>query len=534
MPPPELTDEELARIVGGGGDDAFRAAEPLEDVGILRGQTVRDIAGGVGRIGITADGRIIFTDPASGRPIQASGWFRLGDGKWFELGSDGQVVDGPRSLTTVEERNVLGGKDPFGAEAIAGAGGGLSFGQRQQLEGEARTFAAEEAEKQRQFGLKRDVADRAGALTRELVGLREQARNIVTETFGQDVLRGSLGAQGALTIGTTPQRAQENVLRGVAAQPIPEALGPEASLSELQQREAELTQRTQGGLPTPGSPLGFAGGTEGTGQGMLVGEAGPEVIEFTPEGTVRVIPITRKAQGGIEEFDPFGGVGRRDPFAQTPAAIGRSLEPVFRELGFGGANVVPLGQTGIFGQSVAGAFGGPEGLQFAPGQAAETFARLGVRPQLLQAEGTNDFYLRTPEGELRPIGGLGEVGAMGLSAEQVTVLPFSEIQEMGRLGEAGPGGPPPATLQPFAQEAAPLRLPLSVDEQGLPDRSGPSIFLPAPRQLAGMWRTLDSDTKALWASAWELAGKSREQAARELGFFTPRGTASQFATAALR
>lgn len=415
-----------------------------------------------------------------------------------------------------------------------GAGtGGLSFGERQQLAGEERAFEAEQADLQRQFNLKRDVADRAGALTRELVGLRDQARDLVTEQLGTDVLRGSLGAQGALTIGTTPARAQENVLRGVAAQPIPEALGPEASLSELQQREAELTQRTQGGLPRPGTPLGFAGGTEGTGQGMLVGEAGPEVVEFTPQGTVRVIPLTRKAQGGLEEFDPFEGIATTDPFEQTPAAIGRSLEPVFRELGFGGANVVPLGQTGPFGQSVAGAFGGPQGLQFDPSQSAETFARLGVRPQLLQAEGRNEFFLRTPEG-IRPIGGLGEVGALGLSAEQVTVLPFSEITEMGPFAQPRVTEAPPATLQPFAQEPAPLRLPLSVDAEGLPDRGGPSIFLPAPRQLAGIWRTLDPDTKALWGSAWALAGKSREQAARELNFFTPRGTASQFSTAALR
>ena len=268
---------------------------------------------------------------------------------------------------------------------------------------------------------------------------------------------------------------------------------------------------------------------------MLVGEAGPEVVEFTPQGTVRVIPLTRKAQGGLEEFDPFEGVGTRDPFSQTPQAIARGLESVFRELGFGGQNVVPLARTGLFGQSIGGAFGVPGGgLNVAPSLGAETFARLGVRPQLLQAEGRNEFFLRTPEGELRKIGGLGEVGALGLSAEQVTVLPFSEILEMGQFAGQRQTEAPPATLQPFAQEPAPLRLPLSVDEQGLPDRAGPSIFLPAPRQLAGIWGTLDPDSKALWASAWELAGKSREQAARELGFFTPRGTASQFATAALR
>jgi hypothetical protein len=415
-------------------------------------------------------------------------------------------------------------------------GGGLSFGQRRQLEEEARgfqseeaglqrAFSAEEAEKQRQFGLRRDAASEAASLIQQQTGLREQARNLVTEMFGKDVIRGGLAAQGALSIGQTPQRAFEEQLRGVAAQPIPEPLGAQATLAEQEEQAAGLRQTVQGGLPRP--QPGFAGGTEGTGHGMLVGEAGPEVVEFTPEGTVRVIPLTRKAQGGLEEFDPFAG---------TPAAIARGLEPVFREIGFDDPGLIPLGQTGAEGQALSGAFGsfGGAGLSLQPGRAAETFGMLGVRPALLQAAGTDEFFFRSPEGDIRKIGGLLDVQRLGLNPEEATALPFEEIGELGQFSGEPLTEAPPAELRPFAQRATPLRMPLSVDDQGLPDRSGPSIFLPAPRQLAGVWRTLDPDTKGLLQSAWQISGLSPEQAARELGFFTPRGTASQFSTAALR
>jgi hypothetical protein len=123
---------------------------------------------------------------------------------------------------------------------------------------------------------------------------------------------------------------------------------------------------------------------------------------------------------------------------------------------------------------------------------------------------------------------------MNLNPEEATALPFSEIREMGQFTGQIQTEAPPAELRPFAQRAAPLRMPLSVDDQGLPDRSGPSIFLPAPRQLAGVWRTLDPDTQGLLRSSWRIAGMSDEQQVRDLGFFTPRGTASQFSTAALR
>jgi hypothetical protein len=159
---------------------------------------------------------------------------------------------------------------------------------------------------------------------------------------------------------------------------------------------------------------------------------------------------------------------------------------------------------------------------------------LGVRPALLQAAGTDEFFFRSPEGDIRKIGGLLDVQRMGLNPEEATALPLSEIGELGQFGGEPLTEAPPAELRPFAQRAAPLRMPLSVDEQGLPDRSGPSIFLPAPRQLAGVWRTLDPDTQGLLRSSWRIAGMSDEQQVRELGFFTPRGTASQFATAALR
>lgn len=550
-----LTDEELAAIIAGGDEVANLGRVFVIDDQGTEGRlawVTTSTGGSAFRLDPSLGGGIVperegqrvlaFVNPETGEPLVSFGGGTFLDPTLNQLVS----MDATGNTISGATRNL-----PF---PTAPGAGGLTFGQRRQLDIEAAARAAEEAEKQRQFTVKRDVASRAGALTRDLVGLREQARNIVTETFGEDVLRGSLAAQGALTIGTTPQRAQENVLRGVAAQPIPEALGPEASLAELTQREAELTRRTEGGLPRPRGPLGFAEGTKGTGHGMLVGEAGPEVVEFTPQGTVRVIPLTRKAKGGLEEFDPFAGVStdlhpmfgvnpleaERLPLEERARSIGRALEPGFRAAGFDDPNLIPLGRTGPFGQFMSGAFGsfGAGGLRLAPGQTAETFGQLGVRPNLLQAEGTNDFYSLTPEGELRKIGGLAELGQLGFGGrqamEQVTVMPFSEILELGQFQGGTQTELPPAEISPFAARPTPIRLPLGVNAEGLPDRDGPSISLLAPRQMAGVWRTLDPDMKNLWLSGWELGGISREQVARELGFFTPRGTASQFATAALR
>jgi hypothetical protein len=159
---------------------------------------------------------------------------------------------------------------------------------------------------------------------------------------------------------------------------------------------------------------------------------------------------------------------------------------------------------------------------------------LGVRPSLLQIAGTDEFLFRSPEGELRKIGGLADVQAAGFNIEEATVVARSELPELGQFGGEPQTGLPTAELRPFAQRATPLRMPLSVDDQGLPDRSGPSIFLPSPRQFAGTWGTLGPDLQGLLLSGWKLAGLSPANAERELKFFTPRGTASQFSTAALR
>jgi hypothetical protein len=505
--PGHLSDEELASILGGAGEEGEASGSsigrPLFDpnTGEFLGVLTRGRAG---------ERRLFLLRPGSDPIPFQGGTFMTSLGSHIEIDAEG----------VQRQSRVM----PQGA---TGGGGGLSFEQRRQLDEEERGFLVAEAERERQFKLKRDAAAEATSLIQQQTGLREQARNLVTELFGRDPFRGALSAQGALSVGSpTPVRAFEEQLRGVAAQPIPEPLGAEATLPQLEEQAAGLRQGVRGGLPRPG-PLGFARGTEGAGHGMLVGEAGPEVVEFTPEGTVRVIPLTRKAQGGLDEFDPF------EQFDTAPA-IGRALQPAFEAIGFGGQ--IPLGQTGAQGQAIGGAFGsfGGEGLTFQPGQAAETFGMLGVRPSLLQAAGTDDFFFRSPEGELRKIGGLADAQAAGFNLEEATVLPFSEIQEMGQFAGQTQTGLPTAELRPFAQRATPLRMPLSVDAQGLPDRSGPSILLPSPRQFAGEWRNLGPDLQGLLLSGWRLSGLSPEQAARELNFFTPRGTASQFATAALR
>ena len=60
------------------------------------------------------------------------------------------------------------------------------------------------------------------------------------------------------------------------------------------------------------------------------------------------------------------------------------------------------------------------------------------------------------------------------------------------------------------------------------------VYMPAPRELASLWPTLDPDTKRLAISTWGVAGMSEAQIERELSFFTPRGTGGAASTALLR
>jgi hypothetical protein len=381
-------------------------------------------------------------------------------------------------------------------------------------------------------------------LTRDLIGLQARANEIVGEEFGRDPFRGALLAQGAVPTGRSPHGAFLQRLRTLGQQDLGAPLTGEESLPVIQERIGELEEKALPGLPR--APLGMAHGgivrrrpllghdsasaNLQPGRAVLVGEGvngegirnqTAEVAEFMPDGSVRFIPLRGAAQeGGIVDIDapdPFAGVSLESE------QVARIIQPLFGALGM---TDIPIGTRAAFGQfeePVFGEFGGGLPRQD-PSRAAETFSRLGTRPRVLQAAGRNEFFFRTPEGELQKIGGLAELNALRISPQDVAVMPFEQILEEGQFAGQRRTEPEAFTDRgPFAARSSPIFVPLGVDEAGLPDARGPGIFLPAPRKLVAIWRQLDPETQDVAQSLYRLAGVSDAQFNRELGFFTPGG-----------
>ncbi len=464
------------------------------------------------QVGINSQGAIVLFDPDTGRAFPGvGGQFLTADNKVFELDAQGRIVSAPRTLTK-SERDALG----LGIGPTGGAGGsaGRSLAEERALREETRAFT-----------LKRDRLQQAASLTRDIIGLQAQAKELVAETFGRDPFRGAIQAQGRLPRGRSPFAAFQGQLRETATQQIPQAVSGE-SPEQLTARIAALEAQAFEQLPR--APLGLAHGgviSPAPGEGVLVGEAGrPEVIRPMPDGGFEVIPLAASAQGGAQVESPFG--------ALTNVQIADALGPAFAAVGLTAA---PVGGRHAFGQ-FAGPFAGTgRGLPTPqPSLGAETFEALGTLPSLIQMEGRNEFFFRDPKtGAISKIGGLADVNAIGFSPQDAVVLAPGEIGELGRFsGERFTGGDFVQPGRPFAARTSPIFLPLGTDEAGLPDPSSGGLFLPDPRMLAGVWNQWDPGTQELVASAYEFAGVSREKLARDIDFFGRSGSA--FTSAALR
>lgn len=427
----------------------------------------------------TAD-RLVFVDAATGQPItefQSGAYFSPGLRQWIEIDASGNSRPGGiRSL-------------PF--DTGTGSGGGLTFGQRRQLSQEERAFEAGENRIQREHELRTrllsDVAD-----------MQVQARALIADRLGRDEIRGGILAQGALPVGRTPSEAFLLNLRETALDPV----------SQTETTE-QLQSRVLRGLPD--EPLQLAGGGEiRPGETALVGERGPEVLTFEPDGRIKVTPLSRSfAHGGEAHFDPV--------------AQATLLAPIFEAAGIE-PGVTPLATRVGFGQLEGPLFGRGVGLPTPEfGQAQETFSQLGVSPRLFQPSGSGEvFFLDPASNELRPIeGGFGgAVNTLGFQPRDITVLPRSEIGEFGQFGgeplTALPTGESAGRV-PFASSASPI-----FAAQDLASRVG--LLLPQPRQLAAIWRSLDPNTQSIVKKTYGLAGIDEAQFDREIQFFSRAGT----------
>ncbi len=422
---------------------------------------------------------LAFVDPRSGQPIAE---FR--SGTYFSPGLNQLVeIDPQGNLRTGGTRSL-----PFDT---GGGSSGLSFDQRRQLSQEERAFEANENRIQREH-------EQRTRLLGDVVDLQAQARALIADRLGRDEIRGGILAQGAIPIGRSPSESFLLQLRETALDPV---------------QPTETTEQLQGrvlaGLPE--EPLGLAGGgTFGPGETALVGERGPEVITFQPDGRIKVTPLSASfSHGGEFEFDPRGR-----------AAV---LAPIFEAAGFE-PGTTPLATRVGFGQLEGPLFGNGVGLPTPqPGQANETFQQLGIQPRFFQPAGSGEvFFLDPASNQLRMVEGgfAGAVNNIGIQPRDISVVQRDELKELGSFGGEALTAPPAgesAGRVPFASSASPIFSPLDISQ-----RTG--ILLPQPRLLAQIWRTLDADTQSIVKSTYALAGFSEANFDREIDFFSRAGT----------
>lgn len=380
------------------------------------------------------------------------------------------------------------------------------------------------------------------SLLEQLTSLAERASQFQTqlgqqavELTGQDPLRAAIGLQGGVQRGMTPSQALRGRLLGISQAQLPQ-VNAQAGIPGLRGQAQQFQQFLQTPIIQPA--FGLAGGgvielkpgdkrahaqAEGTGQAILVGEAGPEVLEIQGD-RIRVIPLTGQAQFGIDlsQFQP----------TQTPSL--QALAPLFAHLGL---NAPPTTQRGVgqlrrgFGLSDVGSFL-PQGLFGQDlAQAARSFPsssilqQLGIRPRLVGNAQTGSIGFINEQGQIQPMASFQAMLNMGFRPEDVFALTGDPLQELAGLGVTGVGSPlsSMSDIQPFeqlAQFSQPIVMP--TDALGLGSQG---LLLPAPETVAALFPQLDPTTQQVVLQAFNLAGIPPEAILSRIEAFTPTGTA---------
>lgn len=284
-------------------------------------------------------------------------------------------------------------------------------------------------------------------------------------------------------------------------------------------------------LSTDGKPRVRTGGV---GFSVMVGEEGgftgdEEILNFDESGRledVRPLATGRTAMGAQEGFD-----------APTSEALSTALAPVWRSLGLDRAPRFEfIGDRRGGGQRLTGG-----------GSAFDVFNTLGIKPRLIRStaqragggKGARGNFWVSPSGELIPIG--PDVTKFGFNAGDFAVMTPEEIaanytiRQPNTLGTGGDnplldlvkGSVEPGAAGSFPSLTAGLFSPDVATEfaGATPTAGAMSTAIPAPRFLAGIWRSLEPATQRVITSAMQLAGISPEGFEARRRAFTPIGTA---------
>jgi hypothetical protein len=409
-----------------------------------------------------------------------------------------------------------------------------------QMAAEDRAFREDQQQAAEEAQLKLQIISGANQLAAQRSQQVQQARQLLAQTLGQDVIQGAALLQGGLGFGTTPNEAFRGQLQGFAETPTV-GFDVNAPTPALQGQVDALREQVQGGPPQQ-PVIGFKHGGElplNKEATILVGEAGPEILDIG-KGKLRVRPVDATAQfGGSFGFGPapsFGGefgTGFEPTQAErtlTPLTPGNAFgpgasresiaavaAPLFQHLGF---NTVPFGvrRRGVLRPLSLRNAGGDlsqMGLSFAGLNA------LGVNPRLFRF-GTG-VYFRDREGNLQKFRDMEQFDELGFRRTDITQVAPSGTELAGLRAEIADA--PVITGRPITGEAS----------TGFSAESAAPIFspttgllLPNPAQFASLLRpgVLDPLARSAIASLYQDANISPEALAEGALAFTPTGTAT--------
>ncbi|MCH8850035.1 MAG: hypothetical protein IIC89_04340 [Chloroflexi bacterium] len=464
---------------------------------------------------------------------------------------------------------------------------GKDFRNQIELLKKQQAFTDEQRREQNKFTFKINRLNALDTLTSTLVQLQSANRISAIQAIGQDPLGGAIQARGGTQVGRSVFERIRREMRDFSQAALPHVDGATASIEEINAAIEDALGlldndpgQLQGGA---GAVIGAAHGatirTDGqrgrralkntdtgeTGQGVVVGELGPELITDIGAGKFKVTPLSNGGGGPTGGTIALSGRGAGQAIAgnMRPRLLRaghggefeaahlfeegnvqgestltvQSIAPLFKALGF---DQVPLSTRaseafgGVQQRPLLGSgFGGVSGIT--QGDPSDIFTRLGTRPRLIFEPDLQLFLHIGPDGVVRSLGNAEEAAGLtgfGINTENAQTLTLAELKQMGFTvprGPAGPFGPgsgpefPPAQAQGsdlfFSDtggtafgELQPLRAPLN-------ESGSIAVLLPDPRLLANVWNKLDLATQNVALSFYSKAGIQSGQLLRRMRFF---------------
>lgn len=464
----------------------------------------------------------IFWDPTGGFPVRYESTETI-------YGPDGPTQQVKYNTLSQWEYELLfpeGGPGSPGKSGTQQSYGSTKASQDQQEAAAAASREDEQAHDMALEAIRQENARRtalmqeAGALTREIAGLKQGARQMIGNLTGVDPVRQAVVQTGGVQRGNTPSQAFRSDLQTAVDTQLPE-FGGSSSSADLEAANKSYKGYIEQGMPTQPN-IGFAMGGSVDKSGIQFGNDKRAIM--LGEGQMNgdeEIGIFDPAVGGITEVIPLAG-GAAEGASFDTTGLRQSLGRVYGNLGFrGNAPTAQRGQYG-FNYNLAGSTQGTEGT-------AGIARRLGYRPRLIRNSNSGEQYFRNEQGILQKIPSQQMFDQAGFRQEDFLNVDQSELGSFGTIGGFMQGLPGDIETQNLKRKYSTTAQPF------LANTGKEEIALPAIAQLAPIWGRLLPAEKLNLASAYGVAGLGTPEQAMaaledEIGFFTPKGTGGRVAS----